>query len=185
MTTVFVGGSRRISRIDAGIMPRLDRMVERRLRVVVGDASGADSAVQDYLHGRRYDLVEVFCSGSVCRNNKGGWPTRTVGVPGATKRRDFTYYAAKDRAMADEANLGLMLWDGDSFGTVMNVHRLVGQRKMVVVYVQNKRRFVDVKSSEDWDGFLAMCDDPVKDRLSRTALAELGVGAMHTSALAL
>jgi hypothetical protein len=185
MTTVFVGGSRRIARIDAGIMQRLDRMVERRLRVMVGDANGADSAVQDYLHERRYDLVEVFCSGSLCRNNRGGWPTRTVTVPAATRRRDFSFYAAKDREMAVEATVGLMLWDGESFGTVMNVQRLIGQHKMVVVYVQHKRQFVDVKSSDDWDRFLAMCNDTIKDRLSRTALAERGAGTRDVSTLPL
>ena len=90
MTKVFIGGSRRISRLDAEVKRRIDRMIEKRLPVIVGDANGADKAVQDYLRTKDYDLVEVFCSGDSCRNNRGGWPTRTVPVPSGGKRKDFS-----------------------------------------------------------------------------------------------
>ena len=72
MTKVFIGGSRRISRLDADVKRRIDRMIEKRLQVLVGDANGADKAVQEYLRTKDYDLVEVFCSGDACRNNRGG-----------------------------------------------------------------------------------------------------------------
>jgi hypothetical protein len=31
-------------------------------------------------------------------------------------KRDFEYYATKDRQMADEGSVGLMVWDGESRG---------------------------------------------------------------------
>ena len=178
MTKVFIGGSRRISKLDTEVKRRIDRMIEKRLPIIVGDANGVDKAVQDYLHAKNYDLVEVFCSGDACRNNRGGWPTRTVQVAKGGKRKDFSFYATKDRAMAEEATVGLMLWDGESVGTVMNVLRLIQRHKKVVVYVAPKHEFVDVKSEADWEEFLAHCERPLKDRVVKESVAEMSLGTV-------
>jgi len=53
---VFIGGSRDVSRLDAAVKGRLLRIVEKRLPVVIGDASGADKAVQRYFGGRNLRL---------------------------------------------------------------------------------------------------------------------------------
>jgi adenine-specific DNA-methyltransferase len=114
MTKVFVGGSRAITRLDAEVKHRLDRIVEKCLAVVIGDASGADKAVQRFLAERQFEKVEVFSTDESPRNNLGGWPVRVV-RPGHS-RKDSDYYATRDRAMAAEATVGLMLWDGQSRG---------------------------------------------------------------------
>lgn len=171
-TTVFVAGSRSITRMDAGLRRRLDNIIEKRLRVLVGDANEAVRAVQTYLHGKDYDLVEVFCAGDHCPNNLGGWPLRTVAATGA--RRDFSFYATKDRAMADEASHGLMIWDGTSAGTLMNVLRLARRRKPVVVYTVPARRFPDLRNEADWDAFVSRCKPGLRRRITRKAAVEGG-----------
>ena len=185
VTKVFIGGSRPISRLDADVKRRIDRIIEQRLPVLVGDANGADKAVQEYLRSKSYDLVEVFCSGDSCRNNTGGWPMRTVPVPKSGKRKDFSFYATKDRAMADEASVGLMLWDRESVGTVMNVLRLIRHHKKVVIYVAPDHEFVDVKNESDWEQFLARCADELKQRIEKEAVVEQGGdrGSPHASML--
>jgi len=55
VTKVFIGGSRRIIRLDAEVKRRIDRMIEKPLQVLVGDANGADKAVQEYLRSKSYD----------------------------------------------------------------------------------------------------------------------------------
>ena len=61
MTTVFIGGSRSISRICEKVQQRLERIIAGKLPVIVGDANGTDKAVRkgkvyiDYLqlgHGK-------------------------------------------------------------------------------------------------------------------------------------
>lgn len=148
---VFVGGSRRIGRLNADIRQRLDRIVDGGFNVVVGDAIGADKAVQSYLKSKNYDLVEVFCSGKTCRNNIGHWPARTVA---ADKLKGFDFYAVKDRAMAEEASYGFMIWDGKSVGTLMNVSRLIHGNKIVVVYVGPAREFVELRAASDFHSFI-------------------------------
>ena len=43
---VFVAGSRQISRLPAEVRSRLDTMIEKGFQILVGDANGADKAVQ-------------------------------------------------------------------------------------------------------------------------------------------
>lgn len=59
VTKVFIGGSRHIARLEAEVRRRLDRIVEKGLPVVIGDANGADKAVQRYLSDRQFEMVEV------------------------------------------------------------------------------------------------------------------------------
>jgi hypothetical protein len=148
MNKVFIGGSRRLSRLNSDVRHRLDNIIETGLTVLVGDANGADKAVQEYLADKRYNNVIVFCSGSRCRNNVGSWPARHLSQPQQV-RRDFAYYAAKDRAMVDETDYGLMLWDGESRGTLTSVVDLTRQGKPVVVYVSPRKSFETLKSSND------------------------------------
>jgi hypothetical protein len=46
---VFVAGSRHISRLPIEVEKRLDTMIEKRFQILVGDANGADKAVQRHL----------------------------------------------------------------------------------------------------------------------------------------
>jgi hypothetical protein len=165
MTKVFIGGSRRITRLDTDVKQRIDRIIEKRLPVIVGDANGADKAVQDYLRSKSYEQVEVFCSGDECRNNAGHWPVRRVPVSG--KEKGFDFYATKDRAMADEASVGLMLWDRKSAGTLMNILRLIRQDKKVAVYVSPDRAFLEVKAESDWNAIVTGCPAELRRKIDR------------------
>jgi len=81
MTKVFIGGSRGVTRLNSQVQHRLDEIVRKQLPVLIGDANGADKAVQQYLHSRGYDRVEVFCTEGHCRNNVGHWKVRVVPAP--------------------------------------------------------------------------------------------------------
>jgi hypothetical protein len=156
VTRVVIGGSRHITRLETEVRRRLDRIVARGLPVVVGDANGADKAVQRDLHDRRFEMVEVYSADESPRNNVGGWPVRVIRPDHG--RRDFDYYATKDRAMAAAATVGLMLGDGQRRGTLINVLRLASRDKPVVVYVQPKNSFVDVKTHGDLVALLSELD---------------------------
>lgn len=170
MAKVFIGGSRKISRLSADVQRRLDTIITKHLPVIVGDANGADKAVQQYLHSHRYERVEVFCAGGHCRNNVGQWPVRAVST-GAI-RRGFGFYATKDRVMADEASVGLMIWDGASVGTLMNMLRLLRQQKKVAVYVAPTKAFQDLHGESDLDDLVLHHAPELRERLEREDLAE-------------
>jgi hypothetical protein len=147
MTRVFLGGSRKVSRLNEAIRTRLQEIVRREMHIVVGDANGADRALQGQLAEWKYPHVTVYYVGKAPRNNEGSWPTQRIDTPRGAKGFDF--YSTKDRAMARDAECGLMLWDGDSRGTLANVETLVSGGKPVATYVSPLRRFVNVRSERD------------------------------------
>lgn len=163
MNTVFVGGSRHVSRLPAEFKNRLNSVIKHGHKVVVGDANGADKAVQRHLLEAAYDNVIVFCSGERCRNNLGSWKACHISPPKSAK--GFHFYAEKDRAMAREADFGLMIWDGKSPGTILNVLRLVRSHKIAVLFNATDKSSFNIKSLEHWNDFLSTC--------SATLLADL------------
>ena len=165
MMKVFIGGSRKISKLSSEVHRKLDGLIAKNLPIVVGDAPGVDKSVQQYLHEKGYRAVEVFCSGDRCRNNLGNWPINQTVVN--SSRRDFSFYATKDLRMSEEASFGLMIWDGGSAGTLMNVLRLIKQNKSVLIFEAPKNRFLELKSESEWKDLFSACSDDVKRRIEK------------------
>ena len=175
MTKVFVGGSRRIVRLNPEVVLRLDTILAKRASILVGDANGADKAVQTFLKSREYRDVEVFCSGDDCRNNVGNWTLRRVAVE--SRKRDFDFYAAKDQLMSREADAGLMIWDNKSAGTLMNALRLVRQGKQVSIFEAQPARFIELRSESAWNDFFSGCSDEVKSRIAKLSASDSEIAA--------
>jgi hypothetical protein len=175
MTTVFIGGSRAVSRLNATIRERLDDLIQRRCLIFIGDANGADKAVQQHFADRNYRNVTIFCMGT-CRNNVGNWDVRKVEA--GSSRKDFVYYATKDLAMAREAKCGVMLWDGRSKGTLHNIFNLIGTNKKVLVYFSPERTFHKVSTPQDLDALLSRCDPREVERIQQR-LAALVMGGQE------
>jgi hypothetical protein len=147
MTCVFVAGSRAVLRLNPEIKERLDNIIKQSFTVLVGDANGADKAVQRYLAQCGFREVLVYCM-EACRNNAGEWPTRPHVAERGCKR-DRHYYGIKDLAMAKDATCGFMLWDGESKGTLANVVNLLNAHKKVLLYLAPKKLFFKLRVFED------------------------------------
>ena len=145
---ILVAGSRHISRLSKDVLKRLDKIVEQHFTIIIGDANGVDKAVQQYLSRTHYESVVVFCMEGVCRNNVGGWPMRAIAAP-EPSRRDFSYYSIKDQLMVEEADYGLMIWDGKSRGTLRSIVDLVDRSKPAIVYVVPEKCFHSLRNRED------------------------------------
>ena len=170
MNTVFIGGSRHVSNLSAEVKERLNNIWTGGHRVILGDADGVDRAVQAHLLEMSYRDVTVFCSGETCRNNLGRWPTRFVSPPKGAK--GFQFYAAKDREMACQADFGLMIWDGKSVGTSLNVLRLVLAGKIAVLMELRGNQTINFRSPAQWQAFLSRCGQKLRDEMSQRATRE-------------
>jgi len=169
--TIFVGGSRHVPSLPEAFVERLDNVIRQGFRVIVGDAGGADTAIQRYLLAVGYRNTTIFCLGARCRNNLGNWETRHVAVPPGM--HGFEFHAAKDREMAREADFGLMVWDGKSPGTMLNVVRLNQAGKRSVLFCVQEGRAVTFGTIRDLGDILSTCDRQVKrDLLERTTPQE-------------
>jgi hypothetical protein len=162
---VFIGGSRAVSKLNAVIRQRLDDLIKRECTIFIGDANGADKAVQAYFAEQHYGNVVVFCMGEKCRNNVGAWPTRQIDAP--NDRKDFSYYSAKDLVMSKEAQCGLMLWDAKSKGTLQNMLNLIEAGKRMLVYFAPTKDFHVLTNREEFQTLLTRCDQRYLDSAAR------------------
>ena len=122
MAMIFIGGSRDIAVLPDPAIERISSIVAQEHGVLIGDAPGADAEVQGLLAGYGYEHVGVFHAGKEPRHNLGDWAAYHVPPPPGA--RGFAVHAEKDREMARRADYGLMIWDGVSPGTFLNVLRL-------------------------------------------------------------
>lgn len=165
MTTVFISGSRKISRLNKEIRDRLQNVLTQHFEVVVGDANGADKAIQKYLLDANYRNVTVYCSGNTCRNNVGDWKVSKIEVDSRLKGRDF--YTKKDQKMAEIADYGFVLWDGKSPGSYNNIMELLKRNKKALVYFYPEKSFVAVSNIDDAKALLNRCDAASQDEIKR------------------
>ena len=125
-----------MSTLASEVKERLHGIYSKNYTVLVGDANGADKAVQKYFAGLNYANIVVYASNGKARNNLGNWPVEAVPVPASVK--GFKFYAEKDKAMAKAADYGFMLWNGESKGTLNNMINLLNDNKKVLVYLSLK-----------------------------------------------
>lgn len=139
MIKVFFGGSRAASRLNKDVKRRIDNVIEKNYSILIGDANGADKAVQKYLFEKGYKNVVVYCMKEQCRNNVGFWEAKHINAPEGKK--GFDYYSAKDLEMAKEADYGFMIWDAKSKGTLNNVITLLKSKKKTLTYFYPDKKF--------------------------------------------
>lgn len=142
MKNVFLGGSRKINRINIDIKERLQNIMNQQFVVLIGDANGADKAFQRFFNENNYKNVFIYCSGNGCRNNLGNWESIKIGNESKTKNLKF--YMMKDEEMANKAEYGFMLWDGKSSGTINNVLNLLSNQKKTLVYFSPQKKFYTI-----------------------------------------
>jgi len=121
--TVMISGSRSITNISPAL-ESIDKIINLKLSIILGDAIGVDKLVQEYLHSQDYPDVKVYFalwSGNGKPRNVTGF--ETVGVPGS--------YSDRDKMMCSISNYGLALWDGVSRGTRNNINLKPNQTKII------------------------------------------------------
>ncbi|HHO2170238.1 hypothetical protein [Aeromonas hydrophila] len=157
MTKVFVSGSMQIKKLDENVMFRLDHIVDSGYEVIVGDADGVDTSIQEFFLSHQYPKVTVYCTGGQPRNNVGRWPVKNIQSDATPGTRAF--FTAKDLAMANDCDFGLMIWDTKSTGTLSNAIELLDLDKKSRVYVNKEKIFVRVTNASDLELLVTYMSD--------------------------
>ena len=152
MAMIFIGGSRDIIELPEPAVARIGAIVAAEHGVLIGDAPGADAEAQSLLAGYGYEHVGVFHAGKEPRNNLGDWAA--YHIPPPARARGFAVHVQKDREMARRADFGLMIWDGASPGTALNVLRLAVIGSPCVVYETMRGMVATIHNTSDWRAML-------------------------------
>jgi len=130
---IFISGSISIKKLPKIAIQKIDNIIKNNYEILLGDAKGIDSCVQKYLQKSQYRNVKIYCAGNSVRNNIGNWPINKIESAGETGRK---LYTLKDKAMANDADYGMMIWDGKSEGTLNNISEMQIQNKKFYVVME-------------------------------------------------
>ena len=166
MIKVFFGGSRNVRNLNNELKARTDKIIAMGYYVLIGDANGADKALQEYLHNRKYGRVTVYCMEDNCRNNIGDW--ETVVVNSEREKKDFAYFSIKDLRMSEDADYGFMVWDGKSKGTLNNILNLCERNKRTLVYFLPEKRFYTISKFGNIAELLEKCEKDIVRRFDNS-----------------
>lgn len=161
-TRVFIAGSMNIKNLDPKVKERIDNIISQDFEIVVGDADGADASIQWHLFNHGTTKTTVFCSGAQPRNNVGDWPVERVETNHAEGTRAF--FTAKDIRMAEVADIGLMIWDTKSTGTLSNVIELLARKKKSVVFVNKAKVFKNIANVEQLEELLSYMSEHARTK---------------------
>ena len=157
---IFIAGAKAIHRLDDEVIQRLNSIFQKGYDVLVGDCDGVDSSVQKYYADLHYTKVTVYASNGIARNNIGHWNVKAIDV--SPTLTGFDFYKQKDIAMAHDADYGFMIWDGQSKGTLNNIVNLLFLDKKVLVYLAPYKKMASIKSFDDMDRLVGLCNQKVK-----------------------
>jgi hypothetical protein len=149
MKKIFISGSMGIKRVDNKVRGRIDNIINSNFQILLGDAKGVDTSVQDLLNSKGYRNVTIYCSGQHVRNNIGRWEVRKIMT--AYKNNTRLFFTAKDIQMAKFCDYGLMIWDSSSTGTLNNVYELLYQEKKSLVFINKLKSFIKIANIDDFE----------------------------------
>lgn len=134
--TMFLGGSKNISRLDDRIKEDLIDYMNLGYKIIIGGSLGADFQMQKLLAENGYPLVTVYYSGDRPRFNLGNWKTKNV----LSKKylSDYECQTLKDNQMALDADFGYMLLQCREEGTMANINKLLEENKPCYVIMHDK-----------------------------------------------
>lgn len=167
MKTIFFSGSRSINSLPSLVKERIcHNILTTDFQLVVGDANGADKAFQQLFMENHYPNVEIYCSGDSFRNNLGNWQVNFV----PSNKTGRAFYTEKDKKMAQVADYGFVLWDGESIGSLNNIAELLEQQKSSLIFYKPTQSFITVKHIDD---LLPLIDDNLTDEILKSGNAFL------------
>ncbi len=140
---VFISGTSKLqdksstyyrSKLPDAVKEEIDGYIRDKKKIIVGDAPGLDTAVQEYLAEKGYKKVVVYGT-DYTRTNKGNWKEK-ISDGSQYEEGSKEWHAVKDKAMQDDAMSGLavILEKGGAGATRKNVEALVKQNKKVKIY---------------------------------------------------
>lgn len=155
MPAVFISGSRVIPYIPDEALDRVNNMIEGRMDILIGDSErGVDARITAYLYEQQYDQVNVYTVRDEPRISKRRPAWGVVNIQGGVEPRwnaqgeivnQRSIETEKDRAMADRAEFGLVVWQPEytnrfgrasvSKGSLRNMYQLLSSGKPVVLYL--------------------------------------------------
>jgi len=144
MKKVFISGSISLKNIPDKVKQSLKNIQEKNIHVLVGDANGIDTLIQEYFSQNFYYNLTVCSIYKKPRNYKNEkFKTILVEVD-ADLKSERKRQEKKDAYMSIYSDYSFVIWDGKSKGSYNNIQRAIEHKKPLKVYYKKENRFLSV-----------------------------------------
>jgi len=140
---VFISGSISIKKLPQKVRNSINKIIDQNFEIVVGDAEGVDTLVQEYCLSLHYFSVTVYSISTLPRYRASeNFKTKYIEVSNSIKR-GRERQQQKDQAMTLDSEFSFAIWDGKSKGTYDNILRGLDNNKKIKVYLSQKDLFLE------------------------------------------
>jgi len=139
---VFISGSISIKKLPNCVKESISKIVAQNMQILVGDADGIDTIVQNYCKSLGHSKVTVYSIYSMARYKAEGFDFKYI-VPSTSSKKERERQSEKDAAMTDDSDFSLIIWDGKSKGSYKNILRALDQEKKAKVYLDWRDCFLE------------------------------------------
>jgi len=140
MSSVFISGSIAIKKIPNSVEHSIDKIINQNIQILVGDADGVDTMVQNYCKKRNYYNVIVY-SISKPRYKVSEFKSKSITVITESKK-ERERQQEKDSAMTIDSDYSLVIWDGKSKGSYQNILRAIDKNKKIRVFLSTESKYL-------------------------------------------
>jgi len=139
---VFVSGSISIKKLPQKVKESMLKIFDKNLEILVGDANGIDSLIQDFCKKHKYFNLVIYTIGSFPRY-KADEKFNFVKINVLDdKKRERERQQEKDKQMTLDSDYSLVIWDGKSKGSYSNIIRAINNNQKVKIYLTEINDFL-------------------------------------------
>ena len=139
---IFISGSIKIRVLPDAIKEKLEVICQKNEQVLVGDADGVDSLIQNFFCKRAYRNLTIYSIYSTPRYNSGNYISKYVYASDEIKSMRERQ-KVKDTQMSIDSDSSLVIWDGRSKGCFANIRRALQFQKPVSIYLMSENGFIE------------------------------------------
>jgi len=141
--TVFISGSISIKKLPKEVINSIEKIIENKIHILVGDADGIDTLIQKFCLSKNYTNLTVYSISAMARYKASDEFNFKHIFPDVSIKRERERQQEKDKAMTLDSEFTFVIWDGKSKGSYANLLRALEKNKKVKIYNNINKRFLE------------------------------------------
>jgi len=135
---VFISGSISIKKLPQEVKNSIDKITEQNIEILVGDADGIDTLVQNYCLSLNYYNLTIYSIYILPRYKADEkFNIKYIEVSNSIKK-ERERQQEKDKIMTIDSEFTFTIWDSKSKGSYANILRGLDNNKKIKIYLSNK-----------------------------------------------
>jgi len=140
---VFISGSISIKKLPQEVIDSIEKIIENNIRILVGDADGIDSLIQNFCLSKNYTNLTVYSISAIPRYKASNEFDFKHIFPDVEIKKERARQQEKDKAMTLESEFSFVVWDTKSKGSYVNIIRALENNKKIKIYNNVNKSFFE------------------------------------------